>query len=213
MTKALAIVVALVTALVPLLPRTASAAPAGTIFYGLTISSSSTDPMVNSDATFPGNGRVFLHLACSTEPTPGGASAMEADVSFPGDEDLNVGGLTFNFGILNGGDADELLLAIPGCPTTGWLMRWVFTDDDGNNGAPAGAAAGEICLVISDNTTGEFPGGGVRVVVDCAQDPAGWDFNHIGYTWGGATPTCIETLECLIPVEAQSWGAVKALYR
>jgi hypothetical protein len=186
---------------------------AGAHPYGLTLSSSSTNPLLNSAASFPTNGRIFLHLACVTEPTPGGVSAMEADVSFPGDEDLNVGGLLYNAGILNGGDADELLLAIPGCPTSGWMIRWVFTDDDGNNGAPGGAAAGEICLVPSDNNTGEFPGGNVMVLVDCATDPAAWPFNQVGFTWGGAVPTCVEELCVPVSVDARSWGAIKTLYR
>jgi hypothetical protein len=186
-------VVALVAVLVPVAPPVASAET-----YGWTISSSSTDPLVNADVAFPGNGRVYLWFYCSPG---GGMAAAEFDLQFPGTEEDNILGTTLYNNFLNAADGDQLLLAVPFCPVGPVLaLRWATTDLDL-------LASGQFCLVPSQVN-------GIAVVVDCSQtSPQQWPFNQIGYTWGGATPSCPQGSGCIVPVDATSWGSIKSLYR
>jgi hypothetical protein len=160
--------------------------------YGWTISSSPSDPFVNTGPVTGAPLSLYLWLACSDN---GGMSAAEFDLQTPPG--------VFNFGFtvlgsfLNAGGATHLLLAVGGCPT---------------GPVPAGlwnvfnTTPGSYCLVNG-------PGGGNRGTVDC--DPVApqlWPIGVVGYGAGGP-PSCVELLCPIVSVESSSWGSVKSLYR
>lgn len=160
--------------------------------YGWTISSSATDPNVNSGLTSPAPVSLFLWLACAAGPD--GMSAAEFNLSTPAGL-LNFGFTTMN-GFLNAGGSSNLLLAVGGCPTGPVVAgSWTFF----------GTQAGDICIVPS--------GGGVRATVDCNTSvPGVWPIEAVGYGYGTSGDSCREAL-CIVSVEPSSWGSVKSLYR
>ena len=82
--------------------------------YGWMVSSSSTDPCVNSGA-FPPSGLIELHVWYAYNTTLGlGGAALTASTNPPGAVNL----LAFNAanGFINAGTTTELLLAVGECP-------------------------------------------------------------------------------------------------
>lgn len=199
-------------------------------FYGWTISSSSSNPDVNSGPVNPQPFSLYLWFKCSAS---GGMSAAEFDFAAP-EGVLNFGFSPMN-GFLNAGSASHLLLAVGGCPTGPVVAgSWVLF----------GQTPGDFCLVSSAN--------GYRVTVDCsAPNPQLRAIDAVGYAYGGAIPSCLDLLcthvhcwcwycdtiwgfgcifapnfPCPCPngpeicdgcktvgVEATSWGRTKSLYR
>ncbi len=160
--------------------------------YGWTISSSASDPFVNSGPTSAAPFTLFLWYYCSTDD---GMTAFEADITLP------AGVLNFGFtpqnGYLNAGGAGNLLLAVGGCPTGPVVAgSWTFF----------GSTPGDICLVPSAFS-------GTRATVDCdIVVPHVIPIEAKGFDYGADGLSCDEDL-CVVSVESSSWGSVKSLYR
>lgn len=155
--------------------------------YGWTISSSPSDPNVNSGPVGAGVSTMYLWFACSTL---GGMSAAEFGVSASAGNTV----LAFNTanGFLNAGSAQALLLAVGGCPTGpvnagSWLVLKATPLD--------------MCLT------------GANVTVDCEANPSAWPHDFKGFSEGG-TPCASGSVLCgPVSVEDTSWGNIKGLYR
>lgn len=159
--------------------------------YGWTISSSNSDPFVNTGSVTGAPLALYLWLQCAQ---PAGMSAAEFDFQTPPGV-LNFG-FTAQNGFLNAGGNSNLLLAVGGCPT-GPVSAGVWNVFN--------TAAGTYCLVNS-------AANGIRVTVDCDPiNPQGWPIGAKGFAVDGAS-SCDESL-CIISVEPTSWGEVKSLYR
>ena len=163
--------------------------------YGWTISSSSSDPFVNSGSPAPGLLPLYLWLQCSPD---GGMSAAEFDLTIPAG--VSNFGFTPALNFLNAGGPSDLLLAAGGCPEGPVLAgSW-------NLFGPA-SVAGDYCLVPSVRSA-------QRVTVDCnAIGPQPWPITFKGFNASGGVAACTDVVLCTSPVTATSWGAVKALYR
>lgn len=77
--------------------------------FGWSISSSSTDPLVNS-GPLPDRGSLYLWMYCST--SINGMSAAEFDLV----GDFNILSFTPLNGFLSAGTLPQILVAVPGCP-------------------------------------------------------------------------------------------------
>jgi uncharacterized repeat protein (TIGR02543 family) len=111
--------------------------------YEFSISASATDPLVNTDVPTGGVRVLSLWMVCSDA----GISALEADVT----GDLPVLGFAPAGGVLNIGTSTALLLAIPGCATTGSLLLGSLIVND---------TGGTLCL-------GPSAANGILGAVDC----------------------------------------------
>jgi hypothetical protein len=155
--------------------------------YGWTVSSSASDPFVNTGALLPGLVTLHLWYACNSND---GMSAAEIDPVISAGNTI----LAFNVvnGYLNAGNATHLLLAVGGCPS-----------------APVNAGN----WLILKATPVDLCPGGANVTVDCSSDPSAWPNDSLGYSELGIP--CEEGKLCLIvdSVEQTSWGRVKQLYR
>lgn len=166
--------------------------------YGWTISSSATDPLVNAGPLLPGVPfQLYLWLYCSS---PDGMAAAAFDVATPAGI-TNSGFFPLN-GFLAAGDAYELLLAVPGCPSGPVVAGyWDFLD-------PSGTNAGSFCMVNSSSGYG-------NVTYDCEPPvPQDWPNDIRGYAYGIPLQSCDDPL-CTGPIanDPLTWGSLKNLYR
>lgn len=161
--------------------------------YGFTVSSSNSDPFVNSGTTTNAPLVLNLWLQCAV---PGGMSAAEFDFQIPPGSS-NFGFTALN-GFLNAGGNSNILLAVGACPQGPVVAgSWTVFDN----------AAGSYCLVNS-------AANGIRVAVDCDPiNPQGWPIGAIGYESGAGTLSCDEGPLCQTAVEPATWGSIKSLYR
>ncbi|MGQ0723094.1 MAG: InlB B-repeat-containing protein [Candidatus Eiseniibacteriota bacterium] len=134
--------------------------------YEFSISASATDPLVTMDAPTGGVRLLHLWMVCSDA----GISALEADVT----GDLPVLGFAPAGGVLNIGTNAALLLAIPGCATTGSMLlgQLIVTDTGGTLCLGPSAAHGVLgavdCVTFGVSTpqvTGFSSSGGPPCVV------------------------------------------------
>lgn len=159
--------------------------------YGWTISSSNSDPFVNTGTVTGAPLSIYLWLQCAQ---PAGMSAAEFDLQLPAGAS-NFGFTAMN-GFLNAGGSSNLLLAVGGCPT-GPVVAGSWTVFN--------TGVGSYCLVNS-------AANGIRVTVDCDPiNPQGWPIGAKGFAVDAAS-SCDEGL-CIVSVEPSSWGEVKSLYR
>lgn len=160
--------------------------------YGWTISSSSTDPFVNSGPVLSAPLTLYLWFACNVDD---GMAVGEFDVSAPGMSNFGFNPLN---GYLNAGGASNLLLAVAGCPNAPVVAgQWTFF----------GFAPADICLVPAAGT-------GMFNTINCDDvAPQPFPITQKGYAYGTAGGACDEELCPVVSVDAQSWGSVKSLYR
>ncbi|MGQ0723095.1 MAG: InlB B-repeat-containing protein [Candidatus Eiseniibacteriota bacterium] len=134
--------------------------------YEFSISASATDPLINADVPTGGVRLLHLWMVCSDA----GISALEADVT----GDLPVLGFAPAGGVLNIGTNTALLLAIPGCATTGAMLlgQLIVTDTGGTLCLGTSAAHGVLgavdCVTFGVSTpqvTGFSSSGGQPCVV------------------------------------------------
>ncbi len=162
--------------------------------YGWTVSSSNSDPNVNSGPVGSGVISMYLWYACN-DGYPGMAAAEMTIETSPGNVILAF--VTAN-GYLNAGSATSLLLAVGGCP-------------------PAPINAGSF--LVSKNTPLDmcFINPAAERTVDCEPNPNPWFHDFVGFSETG-TPCsffaagdglCVPT----VSVEDASWGSIKGLYR
>jgi hypothetical protein len=159
-------------------------------FYGWTVSSSDSDPFVNTGPLAPGLVTLHLWYACNSND---GMSAAEIDpvINLPN----VIAAFNVANGYLNAGTATHLLLAVGGCPDASVLAgSW---------------------LIIKATPVDLCPGG-ANVTVDCSPDPSAWPNDFRGYSELGV-PCEDSNPENLChghnSVESTSWGRVKQLYR
>lgn len=157
--------------------------------YGWSLSFSSTDPDVNAGAALPGFGTVYLWLRCTTDVDPGGAAAYGAHVSATGG--AFIAGFTPSAGVLNAGNATDLLLAVGGCPTIATVIG-SFT------------VVGGVTDLCMENA----------ITVDCDLiTPTEYASAVIGASAGGGV-VCVTGTQCEpVSTEESSWGSIKGLYR
>jgi len=159
--------------------------------YTWHLSYSSSDPNVHTQAPVPSPGQFKVYLWLKYTGADG-MSAAELGIQYSGYFGHSFTPLN---GVLNAGNADNLLLAVGGCPMGPFLAGSFgdYIDLDGGGGM--------LCI---GNTT-EFA---MRnVTVDCALNPSPHDNGVIGCADDGTTP-CSTTA-----VEAVTWGGGKSLYR
>jgi hypothetical protein len=163
--------------------------------FGFTISGSATSPDVNSIPVTPGLQTVFLWLKCCNLPRdlPQGIAAAEFGLVSTNPDNVILA-FTPAGSWLNVGSGTNLILAIGGCPCSFSLAGSILV---------SATAPGGLCL--GPSLTGTMGG------VDCSATPSVWPIEWIGLTFGG--PPCGESKTCILSVDAQSWGSVKALYR
>jgi hypothetical protein len=167
--------------------------------YEWTISDSSADPYVNTDAT-TGFHTVYLWLACTNLPAPlqdGMAAAEFAIVTSPPGANLHIATNVQN-GFLNAGSVTNLLLAVGACP-------------------PGPVVAANLLVII--NVPGTIALGPsstqTKGTVDCSQSPSLWPIDWIGLGLLG-TPAPGKGNQHCEPddsVEESTWGNIKGLYR
>ncbi|MAF26798.1 MAG: hypothetical protein QF819_04630 [Gemmatimonadota bacterium] len=163
--------------------------------HGWTISGRTDDPFANTGP--PANGIVYLTLwyACPSD----GWSAAEFDLS----GSMTVLGFIPNsaFSVLNSGGAENLFLAVGGCPSGPMPAGSIVALDFG----------GTLCIVPS-------AANGRNVTVNCdPTNPQAFNNLYTGYASDGSTP-CYSVPpphEVCIPVFAEEsrWGTIKSLYR
>ncbi|MFN8176733.1 MAG: hypothetical protein U0167_02340 [bacterium] len=200
MRKATRIGLALMMALV----LAGSAAAAGTGRYEWRISFSNTDPNVQTAPNPAGLATLYLwYQGCNSVAAGPGMSASDFAVKVSGAWTYVGFNPDATSGFLNAGSGPNLLLAVGGCPSASELAGsiTIFTAGDG-------AAR----LGLSNNN--------IAVVVDCTSptpDPWSWpaDVLFVGaksngfagaqQAWGNG---------CTVdPVDAATWGGIKAIYR
>jgi hypothetical protein len=163
--------------------------------YGWTVSGSPTAPC-QTTGNFAVGGLATLFL-WYTYNSPAGMSAADISVVLNPIGSVNV--LAFNTanGFLNAGNANNLLLAVGGCPNGpvnagSWLALPVMP-------------AWEFCL------------GGNNVTVNCDINPIPFPNDTHGFANGGAPTACVNGMDdnCqpTTSVESSSWGTIKSLYR
>ena len=166
--------------------------------YGFTLSADSTDAWVQTAAQTSGLREIYLWLVCTTD----GISAFEAGVSGSG---FPLAFVPHN-GTINAGSANELLLAIPGCPLGDpnlLVGHWLVID-----------SGIDLCLEPSSQN-------GLMAGVDCAVVPELSDLVTVfGFSSSGTPPCIIKApTDCddlgddPVSTHAASWGAVKASFR
>jgi len=175
-------------------------AQAQDFIYGWSISSSDTDPNVNTGAPVGGAPHsLYLWLECTMgSGLSAGWSAMECDIEFTTYSILGFSGMN---GVLNAGSSTALQLAATGCPPGPFLAGSINVFD-------AAGVGGTLCMVPS---SGPF---NWNVTVDC--DPlnaTAHENSVVGYSSDGSSPCVSEQLPCLVPVAAETWGGIKSLYR
>ncbi|GJM43709.1 MAG: hypothetical protein DHS20C21_05510 [Gemmatimonadota bacterium] len=163
--------------------------------YGWRLSFSNTDP-ADSTATVPATTphSVYLWLNCTNLD---GMSAAEFTAQFPAG--FFGHGFTPMNGVLNAGNATNLLLAVGGCPMRPFLAGEFgpYLDFTG--------AGGSWCLVPSPT--------GNNVTVDCDPvSPIAHDNAITGCATNGNAICRTGTCEP-VSVEGTSWGSIKTLYR
>jgi hypothetical protein len=150
--------------------------------YELSLSASSTDPSVNTDVPTGSVRSVHLWVKCSDN----GISALEADVI----GDLPVLAFAPAGGVVNAGSAQNLLLAIPGCATTGaQLLGSLIVIDTG----------GSVCL-------GPSAAHGVLGAVDCTAFGVSSP-QVVGFSSSGAAPCVVPGTACYVPAPAEAIAA------
>ncbi len=171
----------------------ATSAPAQSVIYGWTISSSASNPFENTGPVGTGVVSMYLWYACN-EGYPGMAAA-EMTLS------TNAGNAILAFvtanGFLNAGSATSLLLAVGGCP-------------------PAPINAGSF--LVSKNTPLDmcFINPAAERTVDCEPNPNPWFHDWVGYSETGTPCYFFAALSGFcgtVSVEDASWGSIKSLYR
>ncbi|GJM43710.1 MAG: hypothetical protein DHS20C21_05520 [Gemmatimonadota bacterium] len=163
--------------------------------YGWSLSFSDTDPNVqaaNVPATTPHS--VYLWMACTQAD---GMSAAEFSAVFPAG--FFGHGFTPLNGVLNAGDANNLLLAVGGCPVGPFLAGQFgpYLDFTG--------AGGAWCLVASPT--------GNNVTVDCDPVSPVANANAIVGCATNGNVACNTGACGTVSVEDSSWGSIKTLYR
>ncbi len=160
--------------------------------YGWTVSSSTTDPCVNS-GSFPA-GLVELHLWYAYNAKEGFYGADISPVVSPLDA-LDILDFTPLSGFLNAGTPTHLLLVISGCRHAPILA--------GTWSGIASVPQWELCL------------GGENWSGDCSL-PTIYPNETRGFG-NNTAPTCLPGIEELCPpevsVESARWGSIKAMYR
>jgi len=160
--------------------------------YGWTLSTSNSDPLVNTGAPLPGTGSIYLWLNCNLVD---GAAAFGAHVTAT--NAAVIAGFTPVSGVLNAGTATDPQLAIGGCPDGPFLVGSFFMV----------GAAFDMCLENLDL------GGGLPRTVDCNQiTPTEFDSDVIGLALD-TTPCMNAAQECTDATEPASWGQIKGMYR
>jgi hypothetical protein len=205
MRKTTAIVLAITMALT-LAMTGAATAGSGTGVYEWRISFSDTDAGVQTAADFPGGTVQSIYLwfqGCNTGVPPGGMSAADFGIAVLGGWQF----LSFNVngpgGWLNAGSGQNLLLAVGGCPLASQVAGTISIFVTAPGAARLGRSVNDIA-----------------VTVDCASPlPSAWSWpdqvlfmgaksNGFGgnvQAWGNG---------CTVdPVDATTWGTMKALYR
>lgn len=153
--------------------------------YQWTISSSLTDPCVNTGPVAAGVATMALWYSFNTRD---GMSAADFGVV------ANAGNVILAFnpanGFLNAGTATALLLGVGGCPDSPVMAgTWLVLRN-----VPL-----DMCLT------------GANITVDCSPTPSAWPNGFIGFSETGAP--CGENSCAGDSVEDTSWGMIKALYR
>ncbi|MGQ0723096.1 MAG: InlB B-repeat-containing protein [Candidatus Eiseniibacteriota bacterium] len=142
--------------------------------YEISISASATDPSINTAAPTGAARTLHLWLTCSDT----GISALEADVT----GDLPVLAFAPAAGVLNAGTAQNLLLAIAGCESTGAMLLGSLVVTD---------TGGSVCL-------GPSAAHGVLAAVDCTTfGPSSPQVT--GFSSSGAAPCAVAGNACLVP--------------
>ena len=141
--------------------------------YEFSISASDADPGVHTGAPSGGYRHLYLWLVCTDE----GLAAFEAGVA----STLEIAGFTPLNGVLNAGSGDDILLAVPGCPTGSLVLgRWTVWDDGGT-----------FCL--GESSTGVIGG------VDC--DPVDPELHDdvvlTGFSSSGSNPCAVGSDGCV----------------
>ncbi len=162
--------------------------------YGWMLSASASDPHRHEGEPLGGDTcELHLWLECATED---GVSAAAFCLQPP--SGVTVVAFSPRSGFLNGGSAQDLQLAVGGCPT-GPVLAGTWT--------LAGVATGSFCL---------GPGAGHAFVatVDCSPaSPQIHAARQIGFG-AGETPACDEGSPCAATsVATLPWGRLKGLFR
>lgn len=176
----------------------------GTGYYEWSISSSHDELDLNTGPD-QGSGIVtlFLWFVAGCFPNPAGMASTEFDLFAFGDFTV----LAFNVenGYLNAGNATHLLMAVGGCPTGPVVAGNILINS-------VGAGAGGIRL-------GPSVLNNVAATVDCTVNPAAWSWPQYVRFRGFKTDGSLATLQdhgngCTAdPVDQDSWGTIKSLYR
>lgn len=185
----------LITSVAMLAFAMASTAHAGGNEYGWSISASSNNPDLNTGEIPTGTPTLtYLWLECTSND---GMAAAEMDLEATGLLFLGFSPLN---GVLNAGSGAALLLAVGGCPQGPFLAGSInLLDTTG--------AGGTVCPVPS-------AANGSNVTVNCdVVNPMALNNSAVGFATTGGSPCVDEMPPCVVPVEDQSWGAVKSLYR
>ncbi len=140
--------------------------------YEFSLSASDTDPNIHTASPSGGLRSVYLWLACSDD----GIAAFETGVSGT----LPVFGFTPLNGVMNAGNATDLLLAVPGCPDSLVLGSFAVWD-----------SGGTLCLAPSGN--------GWIAAVDC--DPVDPEEHAdpavVGFATDGSIPCAVGSNGCV----------------
>lgn len=171
----------------------ASSAIAADYEFGWTLSDSATDPWANQGTFASGILNLHLHYFCTTNAT--GLASAEFDLAPDNPANISLAFTPAN-GFLNAGGAGNLLLAVGGCPF-GPVQAGTFLVSSN--------VAGEYCLAPS-------AANGLNVSVNCVQLNTSVNA-YIGYSNTGTAPCQSADVGCVVAVEAESWGAIKSLYR
>ncbi len=173
--------------------------------YLWTVSSSNSDPNVNTGPDTIGINTLFLWFVESCNPgTEFGMSAAEMGFKTLGD--WQILGFNVQNGFLNAGNQNNLLLAVGGCPDGPVVAGSILANSTGGvggvnlgvNSEQSGTASTVNCEPLPDQF--EWPTA-VRFVGFQTAGHVGTPQNH-GSSCGG-----------IVSVEPSSWGTVKALYR
>jgi hypothetical protein len=133
--------------------------------YSWTISSSSTDPFVNTGPATSGVATKYLWLVCSDVPGTS-ASGMSSAAFGIVEEGIDLLGINPMNGFLNASsDPSCLLLAVGGCPSGPVVVASIVVLD----------FPGTLCLA-------PCPSWAEPLTVDCEATPAAWGVAWIGYS-------------------------------
>lgn len=111
--------------------------------YHFTVSASATDPFVSTSSPTNAIRNLYLWMACTNV----GLSAMETGTS----GSLPPLGFVPMNGVLNVGTAENLLLAVPNCPSSALCMGyWIVLDSGGDFCLAPSAANARIAAVDCD---------------------------------------------------------------